>query len=369
MKRLALLLSALLLAGSWLTWPVSSQAQIWKRLQKKAEEAAKQKAEAQAAEEAEEAMAGDSEDEVADFRKLKALLPEEAAGLPRVHAEGSKGGAFGMHTAQAEGLYEKGDQRIRIQIIDPGTMQGFAAMGYSWMQYDVDQENEQGYERTLTLDGRRAYEKVTRMDGTVEAELATIVGDRFVVSLEGENVPAEHLREVLRSMDLEALETMAQALKESAKAALIDFRVLKDMLPEAIDGLERIEASGERSSAMGFQVSRATATYRQGDQMVEVTLSDMGAMQHMMGFAAAWMQQEIDREDEHGYERTTRYRGYPAHEEFTREEDGRTQAHLQVVVANRYLIELSGINVPMEMLREALDQMDLSPLVEGHKED
>ncbi|MDQ7039345.1 MAG: hypothetical protein Q9M35_00195 [Rhodothermus sp.] len=349
MKRSLLLSSLVLLIGYWLIGPVSSQAQIWKRLQKKIEEATKQK-------ETEEA------DGIADFRKLKALLPEEAAGLPRVRAEGSKGGAFGIRIAQAEGIYEAEDQRIRIQITDPGTLQGFAAMGYSWMQQDIDREDEEGYERTLTLDGRRAYEKFIRYEGTIETELATIVADRFIVSLEGENVPLESLRDVLRRMDLAALEEMARELGAAAEAELTDFRVLKAMLPEAIDGLERVEASGERSSAMGFRVSRATATYRSGDREVQLTISDMGSMQQLMGFAAAWMQQEIDREDEQGYERTTRYKGYPAYEKFTRWEDGSTRAQLQVVVRNRYMIELEGMNVAIEVLRTALDQIDLSRL-------
>ncbi len=348
MRRLSLLSILLLLIGCWLIGPISSQAQIWKRLQKKVEEAAKQQAE--------------EADGIADFRKLKALLPEEAAGLPRVRAEGSKGGAFGIRTSQAEGLYEAGDRRIRIQIIDPGTLQGFAAMGYSWMQQDIDREDEDGYERTLTLDGRRAYEKFARYGGTIETELATIVAGRFIVNLEGENVPIESLRDVLRQMDLAALEEMAKELGAAAEAELMDFRVLKAMLPEAIDGFERVEASGERSSAMGFRVSRATATYRDGNREVRLTISDMGSMQHLMGFAAVWMQQEIDREDERGYERTMRYKGFPAYEKFTRGEDGSTRAQLQVVVRSRYMIELEGMNVAIEVLRAALDQIDLSRL-------
>ncbi|BBM69463.1 hypothetical protein [Rhodothermus marinus] len=361
MKRASLLGIMLLVTGCWLVWPIPSQAQIWKRLQQKAEEAAKQKAEEKAAEEAEEAMAGDSDDGIADFRKLKALLPEEAAGLPRVRAEGSKGGAFGIRTSKAEAFYEEGDRSLHIEIVDPGTLQGFAALGYSWMQQDIDQEDEDGYERTLTLDGRRAYEKVTRYDGTIEAELSTVVADRFVVSLEGTNVPPEALREVLRSMDLAVLEEMAKELGE-AKAELTDFRVLKEMLPESIDGLKRVEASGERSSAMGIQISQASATYRDGDREVRVKISDMGSMQQIMGFAAAWMRQEIDRENERGYERTTRYQGHPAYEKMERLDDGTTHATLQVVVRDRYMIELEGTNVSMDVLRSALEQIDLSRL-------
>jgi len=361
MKRASLLGIMLLATGCWLVWPIPSQAQIWKQLQKKVEEASKQKAKQKAAEEAKEAMAGDSEDGIADFRKLKALLPEEAAGLPRVRAEGSKGGAFGIRISRAEAYYEKGDRNLRIEITDPGTLQGIAAMGYSWMQQDIDQEDENGYERTLTLDGRRAYEKVTRYDGTIESALSTVVAERFIVSLEGTNVPPEALREVLRSMDLSALEEVAKELGE-AKAELTDFRVLKEMLPESIDGLERVEASGERSSAMGFQMSQAMATYRDGDREVYLKISDTGSMQHLMGFVAGWMRQEIDREDEHGYERTTRYKGYPAYEKMERLDDGTTHATLQVVVRDRYMIELEGTNVSMEVLRAALEQIGLSRL-------
>ncbi|SHK13517.1 hypothetical protein [Rhodothermus profundi] len=361
MKRFLLLLGSLGVIMCGLGWPIASQAQVWKRLQKKIEEAARQKAQEQAAEEAEEAMTGDA-DAVADFRKLKALLPEQAAGLPRVRAEGAREGAFGIKTARAEGVYEAGDRRIRIQITDPGTLQGLATMGYSWLQTEIDREDEDGYERTLTLDGRRAYERFTQYEGGSRAELSTIVADRFIVSLEGENVPVERLREVLRRMDLEALEQLAQELQGAAAAELTDFRVLKDMLPEAIDGLTRVEASGERTAAMGMRVSQATATYRDGQREVRLTIRDMGSMQHFMGVAAAWLRQEIDRENERGYERTTRYQGYPAYEKFERLDGNQMHAQLQVVVRDRYLIEVEGTNVSMDVLWAALDQIDLRRL-------
>jgi len=43
-------------------------------------------------------------------------------------------------------------------------------------------------------------------------------------------------------------------------------------------------------------------------------------------------------------------------------EDGTTHATLQVVVRDRYMIELEGTNVSMDVLRSALEQIDLSRL-------
>ncbi len=162
-------------------------------------------------------------------------------------------------------------------------------------------------------------------------------------------------------MDLAALEKMANELG-ATQVELTDFRALKEMLPASIAGLKRVEASGERSSAMGIQISQAMATYRDGNREVRVKISDMGAMQHMMGLATVWMRQEIDREDERGYERTTRYQGHPAYEKMERLDNGTTHAMLHVMVHDRYMIELEGTNVSIDVLQAALEQIDLSRL-------
>jgi hypothetical protein len=164
-----------------------------------------------------------------------------------------------------------------------------------------------------------------------------------------------------------AAEEMAQAQKEGVTVDPVDFRQLKEMLPDQVAGIERSDASGEKGGAMGMTMSKATGTYRETEgearRSVRLTITDFGALQGMAAMGFAWMQVEIDRESDDGYERTSEFEGHPAHEKFTRNGE-RSDAELQVVVAKRFLVEADGDNVPMEDVKEALKSVDLAKLQE-----
>src|SRR5690606_20255079 len=47
--------------------------------------------------------------------------------------------------------------------------------------------------------------------------------------------------------------------------ATVDFRALRDLLPEDLRGMERTDASGEKTGMGGFNISRAEGQYRDAD--------------------------------------------------------------------------------------------------------
>jgi hypothetical protein len=146
--------------------------------------------------------------EAVDFRELKALLPEELPGMRRTSAEGQKNSAMGFTLSTAEARYEsEGGGRIHLTITDAGAMAGMAAMGmYAWAGVEIDQEDEDGYEKTTTLNGRRGYEKYNRSSNSGQVSL--MVGGRFIVELDGDDVSMDDIKSALDRVDLDKLEGM-----------------------------------------------------------------------------------------------------------------------------------------------------------------
>ncbi|MDZ7934632.1 MAG: hypothetical protein U5M51_06655 [Emticicia sp.] len=119
-----------------------------------------------------ENMSNEEPKEVVDAKLLKELLPEEAAGLARKSAESEKVGAIA------------------------GALMGMAA----WSMIDMDKETENGYEKTTTYKGNKAYEKYNSKNR--DGEMAVIVAKRFVVTVKGRDVEMDKIKETFDDIDL-----------------------------------------------------------------------------------------------------------------------------------------------------------------------
>ena len=109
-------------------------------------------------------------------------------------------GGFGIKVSNAEGEYEEGDKRIEMNIMDTGGL-GAAMMSFAaWSTIEVDREDDNGYERTTVVDGHKAFEKYEKNSGRYE--LAMIVDDRFVITLNGKNVDMKDLKKGAKDVDL-----------------------------------------------------------------------------------------------------------------------------------------------------------------------
>lgn len=172
-----------------------------------------------------------------------------------------------------------------------------------------------------------------------------------------------------------AAEEMQEAVEEMAggePVEPVDFRELKEILPEELAGLQRFDHEGQRSGAAGFTVSTASARYRPEDgsyQSIEIELVDAGGLGSfaVMGMAH-WLSVEIDRETDSGYERTREYEGYPALESFEAQNGQVGSADLSIVVERRFVVQLSGTDVTMEDVINAADELDLDRLADLAKQ-
>jgi hypothetical protein len=146
--------------------------------------------------------------ETVDYKELKALLPESLPGMKRTDATGEKSSAMGMQVSNAEGRYSADNGgSMRVKITDIGSMTGLAGMAmYAWATVSVDRESDTGYEKTSTISGYKSHEKYDKSNKS--GELSVLVGDRFVVEVDGSDVDMDAIKNALGKVDLGKLNSM-----------------------------------------------------------------------------------------------------------------------------------------------------------------
>jgi hypothetical protein len=167
---------------------------------------------------------------------------------------------------------------------------------------------------------------------------------------------AEEAQEEAEKSVEQAMQEMQQALKGDGEAAeVIDFRQLKELLPEKLAGMERTEHTGEKVGMMGINMSTARATYRQGDQSLEASIIDFAGVGMALVGVAAWANMEFDRETDQGYERTGKIDGYKS---FERYDSADKSGETSVLVADRFILAVSGTKVEARELEKAIQELN-----------
>ncbi len=149
--------------------------------------------------------------------------------------------------------------------------------------------------------------------------------------------------------------------KAAAQAEPVNFRDLKALLPETVGGLKRTSSSGEKTGITGLTISQAKASYElEGGKQLDIKIVDTGGSGSPIAIAAFGLAMvEIDREDDNGYERTSKINGFKAFEKWNSKKE---QGEYKVLVANRFVVELEGKKLTMDTLKSAVAAIDLSKL-------
>lgn len=146
-----------------------------------------------------------------------------------------------------------------------------------------------------------------------------------------------------------------------ARVEPVNFRDLKALLPESLPGFKRTSATGEKAGAMGVVMSQANADYSgDGDAHLSIKMTDIGSMTGPLALGlAGWASAEIDRETETGYEKSTVIGGNKAFEKY----DNRSKhGEVNVIVGNRFIVEVKGRDVKIDDLKAAVGKLDLGKL-------
>lgn len=191
--------------------------------------------------------------------------------------------------------------------------------------------------------------------------LALLLATTFLLSNCGGKKEEEEKEEPKTAADaIENLANEAEKMAKDGPKEVVDAKLLKELLPADADGLPRKEASSEKTGAMGFQVSTANARYGEGDSSIEVSIVDVAGTGAIMGMAA-WAMMDVDKENDSGYEKTTKYKDHKAFEKYNNDnKDG----ELAVLLANRFVVSVKGNNVAMDKIKATLDDIDLDKLAD-----
>lgn len=168
----------------------------------------------------------------------------------------------------------------------------------------------------------------------------------------------------IKSLDdfVDNMKEVQKSMEEGKKYEVVDFRELKTLLPESIDDLKRTNAEGEKSGAMGFTISKAEADYNNEDysQSIDIEITDFTGATGIAAMAVwGWAMADIDKETENGYEKTNKYKGHKAYEKYNNKNQ---HGSLEVLVSERFIVSVEGNNVPMAVIKSAMDQIDISKL-------
>ncbi len=155
------------------------------------------------------------------------------------------------------------------------------------------------------------------------------------------------------------MSALGGALGGSHRVTPVDFRTLQTLLPPSLSGMQRGAAQGSDGQGMGIKTSSAEADYSGADNArIHLTISDVSGVSGLIGMAGG-LAQTTDAQTATGYEKDVTIDGHSVHEKY---DSASKHGEMQLIVAQRYEVDLNGDNVDMDALQQALGQVDLARL-------
>lgn len=137
--------------------------------------------------------------------KLAALLPGSLGGWNRTAIESTGVGQFG---STAEGRYELDGRQFTLRVVDMSAMGAIAGMGAA-MGMEQSREDENGYERTTTVDGKLVTEAWRKDDNS--GKFGTVIANRFMVEAEGQADSIDDLKAAVAAINANDLEDLSES--------------------------------------------------------------------------------------------------------------------------------------------------------------
>lgn len=141
----------------------------------------------------------------------------------------------------------------------------------------------------------------------------------------------------------------------------VDFRKLKEALPQELAGFDKGESSGEKNNAFGIAVSEAKQAFRtaDGNKRVRFEITDPGSLSGPFALANMWMNIEVDKETSDGYEKTSTVSGRKLHEKW--DKSGQ-HGSVQMVVGNRFMVDVDAQGIEMNDVKSLIGKIDVAKL-------
>lgn len=136
---------------------------------------------------------------------LKTFLPETLGGLARRTVEAQRNAAMGLQVSTAEAEYGDAGRELELEIVDTGGAAGVLAFA-GWAHIEGSREEGTRTERTGREGDRIVHEEWDTADR--DGEYVVILGNRFVVKVEGKAGSLAELKSALGEVDLARLESL-----------------------------------------------------------------------------------------------------------------------------------------------------------------
>jgi Yip1-like protein/zinc ribbon protein len=138
----------------------------------------------------------------------------------------------------------------------------------------------------------------------------------------------------------------------------VDFHTLEGLLPSSLSGMQRSTPKGEGNAALGIKTTSAEVNFAgDGNKRINVSIKDASAISALAGLAEMVDSQESQQGG--SYEKSEILSGQNVHEKW---DASSRHGELSLIVAKRFGVDVSGDNVDMDVLKNALAQVDLGKL-------
>ena len=139
--------------------------------------------------------------EPVSFRELQGFLPD-ISGWEKETPKGESMTAP-IKFSQAETVYTKEDARIEVKIVDTAMSRMMTLPYQMFMMAGYSKESDSGYEKATKVGGNPGWEKWD--SESKHAEVGVIVGQRFLVTLDGSGTDVKSVQDVAGKIDLAKL--------------------------------------------------------------------------------------------------------------------------------------------------------------------
>jgi hypothetical protein len=130
--------------------------------------------------------------------QLKALLPETMMGVPRKSYETTNAMGAGLATAKYE-INDSMDVKLNIYDCAGSGGAGIYSLQYLGMM-NIQQDSDEEYTKSVDFNGGKAYEHCNKINN--DCTLTYFAGGRFLVTLEGDHVGADALKQAAKGLDI-----------------------------------------------------------------------------------------------------------------------------------------------------------------------
>lgn len=156
------------------------------------------------------------------------------------------------------------------------------------------------------------------------------------------------------------LAALSQMAGGEANVEPIAAEHMRALLPTDLPGMKRTSATAEKNENAGIAVSSAKASYQDDkDKRITLKIDDFGTMSGLAAFANR-LAGPAEKITDTGYEKTTTIAGRRVQEKFDNKSKG--WGKLEMMVADRFMVEAEGFGIDIDTLKTALGNVDLAKL-------